>query len=177
MANKQQVFLGFFIITIFVVILSVFIYFFLGWLKSLNPSVGAALITASLGFIGLWYAQWQSKSRDIAESHRASKIEVYNLFFEIVERFHEEEIPNTEIPNDLKKKFIQLNRGLILWASPEVIKAYLNFRRIADQSSENILFAVDQVYQAIRKDLSNSNLTLDKGDLIRLNLKDPDELK
>ena len=75
------------------------------------------------------------------------------------------------------KKFVQLNRGLILWASPEVIKEYLNFRRIAGQSSENILFAVDQVYQAIRKDLSNSNLTLEKGDLIRLNLKDPDELK
>ncbi|MGE8543315.1 MAG: hypothetical protein ACN6NS_03235 [Acinetobacter johnsonii] len=177
MTKKQRVFLGVFIIVILLAILSIFIYFFLGWLKSLNPSVGAALITASLGFIGLWYAQWQSKSRDIAESHRASKIEVYNLFFEIVEKFNEEEMPSTEIPDDLKKKFVQLNRGLILWASPEVIKAYLNFRRIAGQGSENILFAVDQVYQAIRKDLSNSNLTLEKGDLIRLNLKDPDELK
>lgn len=177
MTNKQQITLGFFVIIIFLVISLFFIYFFLGWLKSLNPSVGAALITASLGFIGLWYAQWQSKSRDISESHRASKIEVYNLFFEIVEKFHEEEISSTEIPDDLKKKFMQLNRGLILWASPKVIKAYLNFRRIADNGSGNILYAVDEVYQAIRKDLSNSNLTLGKGDLIRLNLKDPDELK
>lgn len=148
------------------------------WLKGINASVSAALITASLGLMGLWYAQWHSKSRDIAESHRSSKIEVYNLFFEIVEAFQYSNAEADNLSIDLKKKFQALNRGLILWASPEVIKAYLNFRNVTqnDSGSKNILLAVDKVYQAIRKDLSNSNLTLEKGDLIRLNLKDPNEL-
>ncbi|MEJ7565029.1 hypothetical protein WKI25_09540 [Acinetobacter baumannii] len=82
------------------------------------------------------------------------------------------------MPEELKKKFTKLTRGLVLWASPEVIKAYLNFRAIANDNSENkILYAMDEVYQAIRKDLSNSNSTLSKGDLIRLNLKNPNELR
>lgn len=176
MNKVKSAFLGIFILVIILILLIYFVYLLTNWLKTLNPSVGAALVTASLGLLGLWYAQWQSKSRDIAESHRASKIEVYNLFFEIVEAFQNNEMDSDNLSNDFKKKFQQLNRGLILWASPEVIKAYLNFRRIAGNDSKNILFAVDMVYQAIHKDLANSNFSLNKGDLIRLNLKDPDEL-
>jgi hypothetical protein len=33
------------------------------------------------------------------------------------------------------------------------------------------------MYKAIRKDLGNSNFGLKGGDLIRIGLKDPDELK
>ena len=177
MLNKKANFLGFILLFILLWVIVYLLYFFIGWLKGLNPSVGAALVTASLGLIGLWYAQWQSKGRDIAESHRASKIEVYNLFFEIVESFQNEEIDAGELPEEIKKKFVKLTRGLVLWASPEVIKAYLKFRTITNDNGDNkILFPVDEVYQAIRKDLSNSNSTLSKGDLIRLNLKNPDEL-
>ncbi|MDO7413184.1 hypothetical protein Q5X48_15340 [Acinetobacter baumannii] len=179
MSNAKANILGFILLFALLALIVYLLYFFIGWLKGLNPSVGAALVTASLGLVGLWYAQWQSKSRDIAESHRASKIELYNLFFEILESFQNEEIDSGELPEELKKKLVKLNRGLILWASPEVIKAYLKFRIIANDtnSSRNLLFAVDEIYQAIRKDLSNSNSTLSKGDLIRLNLKDPDELR
>lgn len=177
MNNRKNIYLGLFLLALISGSLIYILYFLANWLKTLNPSVGAALVTATLGLIGLWYAQWQSKSRDIAESHRASKIEVYNLFFEIVEAFQNEEIDTNKLSNDYKKKFQQLNRGLILWASPEVIKAYLSFRTVASNDSKNILFTVDTVYQAIRKDLANSNFNLNKGDLIRLNLKDPEELK
>lgn len=177
MNNRKNIYLGLFLLALISGSLIYILYFLANWLKTLNPSVGAALVTATLGLIGLWYAQWQSKSRDIAESHRASKIEVYNLFFEIVEAFQNEEIDTNKLSNDYKKKFQQLNRGLILWASPEVIKAYLSFSTVASNDSKNILFTVDMVYQAIRKDLANSNFNLNKGDLIRLNLKDPEELK
>ncbi|MGA6134737.1 hypothetical protein ACPER7_00345 [Acinetobacter dispersus] len=177
MNNRKNICLGLFFLALISGFLVYILYFLANWLKTLNPSVGAALVTATLGLIGLWYAQWQSKSRDIAESHRASKIEVYNLFFEIVEAFQNEEIDTNELSSDYKKKFQQLNRGLILWASPEVIKAYLSFRTVASDDSKNILFTVDMVYQAIRRDLANSNFNLNKGDLIRLNLKDPEELK
>lgn len=84
------------------------IYSLFQWFQSLNASVAAALITASIGLIGLWYAQWQSKSRDIAESHRASKIEVYNIFFDLVDKFQTNEISDiTEdnIPDWLRSDF------------------------------------------------------------------------
>ncbi|MDW5298472.1 hypothetical protein R7J53_19180, partial [Acinetobacter baumannii] len=103
---------GFILLFALLALIVYLLYFFIGWLKGLNPSVGAALVTASLGLVGLWYAQWQSKSRDIAESHRASKIELYNLFFEILESFQNEEIDSGELPEELKKKLVKLNRGL-----------------------------------------------------------------
>lgn len=46
---------------------------------SLNPNVIAALITASVGLIGLIYSQNRSQKREIFESHSEQKIEVYNI--------------------------------------------------------------------------------------------------
>lgn len=151
------------------------------WIKTLDSSVTAALTTAALGLLGLWYAQWHSKSRDIAESHRGSKIEVYSIFLDIVEKFQEgkfaeDELGENKLPEWLRKDFIRLNRGLLLWASPNVITAWLKFRT-ASTSGGNVLLAMDQMYGAIRKDLGNSNFTLKTGDLIRIGLKDPNEFK
>lgn len=152
------------------------------WLRSLDASVAAALTTAILGLLGLWYAQWHSKSRDIAENHRESKIEVYTIFFDIVEKFQngkikDEELGEGELPDWLREDFRKLNRGLILWASPGVISAWLKFRAISDSGKGNILLAMDEMYKAIRKDLGNSNFGLRIGDLIRIGLKNPDDLK
>lgn len=152
------------------------------WLRSLDSSVAAALTTAVLGLLGLWYAQWHSKSRDIAESHRTSKIEVYSIFFDIVEKFQNDQVKDSEladgnVPAWLRKDLTRLNRGLILWASPDVITAWLNFRRVTGSGGGSVLLAMDRMYKAIRKDLGNSNIGLKGGDLIRIGLKDPDELK
>lgn len=126
----------------------------------------------------MWYAQWQSKTRDIAESHRASKIEIYNLSFDLVEKFQTNNITDLSeenIAESHKSDFQKLNRGLLLWTSPGVITAYLKFRTVS--TSGDILHAVDNMYREIRKDLGNSNFQLKAGDLIRIGLKDPNELK
>ncbi|MGB3976191.1 MAG: hypothetical protein WBM27_07280 [bacterium] len=182
--KRKQLLIGVFVLLVIGVLLRVVCKLFLliaAWFKSLDPAIAGAVVTAVIGLVGLWYAQWQSKSRDIAESHRPSKIEVYNTFFNIVERFLEEStIPGSEAATDppewAKKEIIKLNRGLILWSSPRVISAWIKFRTAA-ASGENILVAADRMYQAIRSDLGHSNLGLKSGDLIRINLKDPNEWK
>ena len=179
MNKKQAVFGGIALLTITAFVVFWATYAALQWFQSLNASVAAALITAVLGLIGLWYAQWQSKTRDIAESHRASKIEVYNVFFDLVEKFQSEEIGDLNegnFPTWLKADYQKLNRGLLLWASPGVITAYINFRRTSVDGGD-ILKAVDVMYREIRKDLGNSNHQLRLGDLIRIGLKDPNEYK
>lgn len=180
MQKKITVIYGLILLAILLFICIYGVYFLAGWIKELNPSVAGAVVTATLSLFGLLYVQWQSKSRDIAESHRKSKIEVYNILFDLIDKFQNNEIEydeNNELPNEIKLKFRQLTRGLILWASPEVIKAYLEFRTGSVSNQGNILFTVDTLYRAIRKDLSNSNSLLNKGDLIKLNLKDPNELE
>lgn len=152
------------------------------WMGSLDATVAASLTTAILGLIGLWYAQWHSKSRDIAESHRSSKIEVYSIFLDIVEKFQNGKVKDADfkdgkVPEWLRQDFSKLNRGLILWASPDVISAWLKFRTVSTGGGGSVLLAMDRMYRAIRKDLGNSNFGLKTGDLIRVGLKDPNELK
>ena len=155
------------------------IFNFFIWFSKLNTNVIAAIITASIGFIGLMYSQISSKKREIFESHRAKKMEVYDIFFSMVEIFQDESLNKEEkLDDEFRNQYTKLTRGLSLWASPGVIKAYLEFRATAVEGSTSteILKSVDKVYKEIRKDLGNSNLTLQSGDLIKLNLKDPKEL-
>lgn len=153
------------------------------WIASLEPSYLGPTITAIIGFIGLIYAQWHSKSREIQQSHRPQKIEVYNGFFAILERFLKnpeeqkalEEGGDENLPSELRDQFWQLNKGLIVWASPAVIKSWLHFRNVSS-SGGNILIAMDNILKAIRKDLGNSNLGLQIGDSVKVFLKDPSKL-
>ncbi|MDC5054106.1 hypothetical protein OHW28_14085, partial [Acinetobacter baumannii] len=68
MSNAKANFLGFILLFALLALMVYLLYVFIGWLKGLKPSVGAELVTASLGLVGLWYAQGKSKSGDIAES-------------------------------------------------------------------------------------------------------------
>lgn len=156
------------------------------WIKSLEKEVAAAAITAIIGFAGLLYVQWNSKAKEISDSHRPAKIEVYETFFNIVERFmtaadsEEENLDpeSEEFPQDLKDQFTKLSRGMIVWASPQVIKAWSEFREKASESKTpaDTLLAVDKVLQAIRADLGNSNFGLSRGDVVKLYLSNPGEV-
>ena len=67
----------YFILSLIILFLILIILFFLYqasiWVKE-NNTVAIPIITAIIGLIGVMWTQWQSKSRDIAESHRSSKI-------------------------------------------------------------------------------------------------------
>jgi len=150
------------------------------WVAALEPSYSGPTITAIVGFMGLIYAQWHSKSREIQQSHRPQKIEVYNNFFAILERFLKnpeeqralEEEGEESLPADLRDQFWQLNKGLIVWASPAVIKSWLHFRKVTTTGGSTLL-AMDNVLKAIRNDLGNSNFGLQVGDSVKVFLRDP----
>jgi hypothetical protein len=177
--QKRQIAIGFTILLAFAAALYFLLSFIAKWVEGLNPNVSAALVTASIGLVGLWYAQWHTRTREIAESHRQTKIEVYNTFFDIVERFQDESAESIiekkeDLSPELRRDFKRFHRGLIIWGSPGVIKAWLHFRKIAGKKDAKVLVAVDQMFQAIRKDLGNSNFGLQSGDLLKSMLSDPE---
>lgn len=158
----------------------VVIKYVLTWIKT-NNSLVIPVVSALIGLIGVMYIQWQSKSREIRESHRAKKIEAYMLFFEITELFQNSSRENIEIDisdKGLREKFQQLTRLLILWASDDVIKAWLEFRTESQDSTDPlyILRKTNRMYMAIRKDLGHKDKKLKQLDLIRMNLSNPGEL-
>ncbi|HDR1056599.1 TPA: hypothetical protein QB320_001585, partial [Pasteurella multocida] len=160
--NKKtlDLILGLFFLSLF---LFSFYYLIFVWAPE-NTTVAIPLFTACIGLIGIIYAQYQSKSRDIAESHRESKIETYRMFFNILKLFMNKD--NGEI--DINDKKIQnmmreLNENFILWASDDVLVAWKEFREHGNDNKQ-VLKKVDNMYRAIRKDLGHTDKKLKELD-------------
>ena len=176
---KKNFLIGLSVIIGFLAVIVLLVWGIAGWIKSVDAGVAAAIITAIAGILGLLYSQWHNKAKEISEGHRPKKIELYNTFFDIVDHYTRNERENKiedGIPKTIQKQFEKLNRGLIVWASPGVIKAWLNFRRGAEDPNQNTLILVDALLKEIRKDLGNSNWNLQDGDIVRIYLKDVDDL-
>ncbi|WP_155834378.1 hypothetical protein [Halotalea alkalilenta] len=174
------------IIPIIIIITALYsIYSFISMLHNMEKTALATIIAAFIGLCGIIFSQWQSKKREISESHRENKIEVYQIFFDVVRELRDQQRMNSELstPEEIfenyKDQFDKLNDGIVLWSSPKVIKAWLKFKshNSGPNNPEDILIAVDNVYKAIRSDLGNSNFGLQHGDIIKMYLSDPNELK
>lgn len=160
--------------------------FIFDWAAELDKEVAATAIASLVGLFGILYAQWYSKSKEISDNHRPAKIEVYETFFDLVEHFMASEETegkslnpeDDSLSKDLKDQFTKLSRGIIVWASPQVIKAWGEFREqaSANKTTKDSLLAVDKVLQAIRADLGNSNFGLGRGEVVKLYLSNPGEV-
>ena len=156
---------------------------FLTFLENANPSVSAAVVgamaTVLVGVGGVLYTQAQIKKREIDEAHRSRKGEIYKGFLDMVARMMADQNPNVSIKAPTQQELVDFMVGFktdtILWGSPKVINAQLNFEKVSN-SGGIVLSAVDELYKAIREDIGLSNRGLDKYQLVKMYLKDPSEL-
>ena len=99
----------------------------LSWFSELKE-VTAIVVASFVGLVSALFTQWYSKAKEISANHRSAKIEVYETFFDIFENVARELKGKTVNAKDFPKKFndqsIKLSRGMIIWASPRVIKAW-----------------------------------------------------
>ena len=54
-------------------------------LTRVNPGIGAAIVAGMLALFGVLFTQRQTKVREIAETHREHKAEIYDPLFDIIE--------------------------------------------------------------------------------------------
>jgi hypothetical protein len=155
----------------------------LKFLATANPSVSAAVVgamaTVLVGVGGALYTQSQIKRREIEDAHRSRKVEIYKGFLDVVARVMARTNENVSLEpiseQALVDFIVEFKTDIILWASPKVINAQLNFEK-ESRSGGNSLVAVDQLYKAIREDIGLSNRGLDRHQLIKMHLSDPDEM-
>lgn len=153
-------------------------------IDELNPNVVASIIAALTAVFGILYNQHQTKIREIQETHRSKKVELYNEFMEMMFDFLDKEkqgkyksVAEGKLPREVELKFMKFHRGLITWGSSDVIQKYIAFRNYANMpKSANLLKYVNDLLMSIRKDLGNSNFMLKKGDLLKVFIIDPDEI-
>ena len=62
----------------------------------------------------------------------------------------------------------------MLWGSPGVLSAYNSFRAAGEDPK--VILLVDDLLQAMRKDLGLSNWGLGRGDLMKMLLTDPEKV-
>lgn len=157
-------------------------------ISKLNPELTAAtlgsLATVLGGMTGIILNQRSLSKREIAETQRAQKIKVYKNFMEDIimktlkhssqddlEEFVEEELQDT---------FYDFTGDLIAWGSSGFINAYEKFREAGQEDVENpevILLYLDDALRAMRKDLGHSDWTIQRGELIKLFLTDPEKVE
>ncbi len=160
-----------------------FLSFFIVKLNSLNPNVAAAIIggmaTVLAGTLAVLLTQHQARKRAAEDSHRDKKVEIYKKFLETVSRMMAGE--NKDVPikalsqKELIKYMVEFKTELILWASPQVIKSQLDFEK-SSKTGEDIFTAVNNLHLAIRADIGLSNRGLSDYELVKMYLKDPDEV-
>lgn len=153
------------------------------FLENANSSVSAAIVgamaTILVGVGGGLYTQAQIKNREIEEAHRAKKVEIYKGFLDMVARIMAEGNENVSIKPPTEQELIDFlvvfKTDVILWGSPKVINAQLNFQKVSDEGG-NVLMAVDKLFKAVREDIGLSNKGLNSNQLIKMYLKDPTEI-
>jgi len=153
-------------------------------LNLLNPNVAAAIIggmaTVLGGILVVIITQQQGRKRAAEESHREKKVEIYKKFLEMISKIMSGE--NKDVPikgpseKELAKYMVEFKTEIILWASPNVIKSQLAFQKASAEENGDIFRTVNDLHLAIREDIGLSNRGLSDYELVKMYLKDPDEL-
>lgn len=156
----------------------------LDFLSSINWSdvdstVVAAVITATLGFLASVIAVIiggnLSKKREIEFQNRTKKSEAYSKFVEdILSTLVSKDLSDQDKEKMYEKIAKDFGRDLVLWGSDEAIKAYKDFRELGKRGDVGveIVFALEKVLLAIRKDLGHRNNGLTPATLLSFFMKE-----
>ncbi len=155
------------------------------WLTLLlvNPSLAVGIIaTSSTIFVSLatvLISKRLEQNAIIKNQHREKKIPIYEELLEFLFRVaraskdkDNKNMPTEEECNDFMFKFTQT---LIIWGSDDVILAFAKFRDPSLGQQNDILFVVENIWCAIRKDIGHSNKGISRGMLLRLIISDIDK--
>ena len=156
----------------------------LAWVMVQPSQVAAAIIafagTVIAGIGAVVISQQRAKAREITESHRPNKTKLYTEFITRVVGIMREHKGGKTLDAAATKKledfFFDFTTRVMLWGSPSVLQHYGAFRRVGEKANPNILLLLDDILQAMRKDLGLSNWGLTRGDLIKMLLTDPESL-
>lgn len=182
--NKKQILFGLILLAILIYTGWIAISFFIDSLKNADAKIASAIIagmfTIFAGLAAVIITQRQIKLREIQEAHREKKIEIYSNFITAATTMVAAQNASLDIKPLSEKELISVmfnfKKEILLWGSPEVIKAQLKFQTLSHDGSSLILFAVNDIYKAMRNDIGLSNSGLSNNELIKLFMIDSDEM-
>ena len=156
--------------------------FFVNRLTSLDPEIAAkiigAMVTVFVTLTAVIITQRGIKLREIAEAHRGKKVEIYVKYLTKIASlfFGQNDQVTIKAPSEqeLIDYIVGFKTEILLWGSPKVITSQIEFERSG--SDRDRFKALDNLFKAIREDIGLNNASLNNLELVKIFIKDPNEL-
>ncbi|MBD9402097.1 hypothetical protein [Comamonas sp. CMM02] len=149
-----------------------------------NPTVGAGIVAATatviVSVVSVLVAKRLEQKSLVIREHRERKTPIYEEIVKLVFRFAFSEKIGLEAltEKEIIKKMAWITENLVIWGSDDLLLAWSKFRKSSIQTEEKpnyqVLFEVEDLLLAIRKDLGHSNKGLKRGQILGLFINDID---
>lgn len=149
-----------------------------------SPEVVAALTAGVLGLLGVLWNQRSLSRRQIDAAHHEHKAQVYTQFVEdvvIATLSKQADTPRKKLSDRDFRAMVRTYRDftgkLMVWGSEDFMRAFAIFLNAGrERKGAEVLLSLDDLLRAMRRDLGHRDGALIRGDVVKLILKDPDEL-
>jgi len=146
-----------------------------------NPSVaaaiGAAVIAVFSSVITIMLARYYEAKHERESAHRDKKTELYDNFLKELFKLFLEDTQKKSDTGEFVPYLREVQRKLILWSGPGVIKSYAEWHAVLTSQGETpqakSMIKMIDFFLALRKDLGHSNRGIQREHLIRFMLKNP----
>lgn len=140
-----------------------------------TAAIIGAMATILVGIAAVLLSQAHERKRAADEAHRLKKVEIYQGFIDMISRLMGASNENLQMKGPDEKELVQylfkFKSDILLWGSPKVIKAQIEFENISGNGNTQKTFrAVNSLYLAIREDIGLSNSGLNNLELVKLSL-------
>lgn len=150
--------------------------------SQVNPTIAVGMIAASativVSVISVLVAKRLEFRATLAKEHREKKIPFYEGMVKFIFRITFADKlglePITE--KEMIQQMASFTENLIVWGADEVIDAWFKFRNKSlnnnDGGGEAIMFEIEDLLLAIRRDLGHENKGLTRGKILGLFIND-----
>ncbi len=154
---------------------------FVDAISAASPEVSAAIVgamaTILVGVSAVLLSQAHERKRAAEEAHRLRKVEIYQGLIDMVSRLIGATNENLSVkepdPQELVQYLFKFKSDILLWGSPKVIRAQIEFETVSGSGNTKKVFsAVNSLYLAIRDDIGLSNSGLSNLELVKLYLNE-----
>lgn len=153
--------------------------------SSINPTLGAGIIAASgtviVTLISVLVSKHLERKAHVLAHLREKKVPTYEKIINFIFSITFAEKIGKKQPSDKEmiKFMAEITQELVVWGSDDMIDAFYKFRIQSidsanglPQEPHEILYTVEKLLLAIRKDLGHSNKNMPKGKLLGLFIND-----
>ena len=183
--NKKQLAFGFILIGFIIYVTYLLLSKFWSIFSSVDPKLGVSIIAASgtiiVTLISVLVSKHLDRKAQILAHLREKKVPIYEKIINFIFSFTFAEKLGEKQPTEKEiiKFFAEVTQELVIWGSDEIIDAFYKFRMenidnangIQSEPTE-ILFTVENLLLAIRKDLGHKNQNIPRGKLLSLFIND-----